>query len=221
MTTIELKANKRQIIGKKVRFLRGEGITPVHLFGHNVDSLALQTEPSQLQRVLTQAGKTKLIDLTIDRSKKARKVIAREVQKHPITGELLHVDFYEVKKTEKIKVDVPIILVGEAPAMKEKGRTLTHSLNSLSIECLPDKIPPQIEVDLSPLGEVGQAIYVRDITLGPDITVITGSDIMVARVSEARVEKAEEVAVPAEAEAVAEAAPEEVAEEKPEERPTA
>jgi large subunit ribosomal protein L25 len=108
--------------------------------------------------------------------------------------------------------------------LKSKEYTLTHSLTSLSIECLPDKLPPQIEIDLSPLVEVGQAIYVRDIPLGPDITVENDPDQMVVKVSEVRVEKveevvaAEEVVAEAEAEAVAGEAAEEGAEEKPEEQ---
>jgi large subunit ribosomal protein L25 len=162
---------------------------------------------------------TRLIALGIEGDKQPRSVFIKEIQRDVVSGELLHVDFYQVKKTERVKVDVPIVLVGEAPAIKAKGCILTHALTTLSIECLPDKLPPQIEVDLSPLEEVGQAIYVRDIALSPDITVHNDPNQMVARVAEARVEKVEEVAAPVEAEA--EAAPEEVAEEKPEEQTTA
>jgi large subunit ribosomal protein L25 len=222
MDGLSLQASKREILGKKTRFLRRQGITPTHLFGHGVESLALECDTAKLQRIIAHAGMTRLLALDIEGDKQPRSVFIREIQRDACNGELLHVDFYQVKKTEKIKVDVPIILVGEAPALKEKGRTLTHSLTSLSVECLPDKLPPQIEVDLSPLEEVEQAIFVRDITLSPDVTVITDPDQMVAKVSEVRV-VVEEVAaeeVVAEAEAPPEAAAEEVAEEKPEEQPT-
>ena len=128
-------------MGKKVRFLRRQGTTPTHLFGHGIESLSLQCDTPKLQRIIARAGMTRLIALEVEGDKQPRSVFIREIQRDAYTGELLHVDFYQVKKTEKIKVDVPIILVGEAPAMKEKGRTLTHSLTSLSIECLPDKIP--------------------------------------------------------------------------------
>jgi large subunit ribosomal protein L25 len=216
MDGLTLQADKRDILGKKARFLRRQGTTPTHLFGHGIESLSLQCDTAKLQRLIARAGMTRLITLGIEGDKQPRSVFIREIQRDACTGELLHVDFYQVRRTEKIRVDVPIILVGEAPAMKEKGRTLTHSLTSLSIECLPDKLPPQIEIDLSPLGEVGQAIYVRDIALSPDIIVFAEPDQMVVKVSEVRVEKVEEVveAVAAE-EAVAEEAKE--AEEKPEE----
>ena len=79
--------------------------------------------------------------------------------------------------------------------MKEKGRVLLYGVTSLSIECLPDKIPPQVEVDLSSLEELDQTIFVRDITLSPDITLITDPNQMVIKVGEVYVEKVEEVAV--------------------------
>ena len=219
MEGLTIEASKRDILGKKTRFLRRQGITPAHLLGHGLESLTLQCDTARLQRIIARAGMTRLIALGIEGDKQPRSVFIKEIQRDVVSGELLHVDFYQVKKTEKIRVDVPIVLVGEAPALKGKGYTLTHSFTSLSIECLPDKLPPQVEVDLSPLEEVGQAIYVRDIALSPDITVHNDPDQMVVKVSELYVEKVEEVAAPVEAEA--EAAPEEVAEEKPEEQATA
>jgi len=194
MTVLNIKTNKRNVLGKKTRFMRREGTTPTHLFGHGIDSLSLQCDTSELQRIIARAGMTRLIALEVEGDKEPRSVFIREIQREPCSGEILHVDFYQVKSTEKIRVDVPIILIGEAPAMKEKGRTLTHSLTSLSVESLPDKLPPQVEVDLSSLEEVEDAIFVRDIALSPDVTVITDPDQMIARVSEARVVEEEVVA---------------------------
>jgi large subunit ribosomal protein L25 len=225
MEALKLEADKRDILGKKTRFLRRQGITPAHLFGHGLESLALQCDTAKLQRVIARAGRTRLISLGVKGDKETRSVFVKEIQRDPRTGRLLHVDLFQIRKAEKVKVEVPIVLVGEAPALKTKGYTLTHSLTSLDIECLPDKLPPQIEVDLSPLAEVGQAIHVRDIPLSPDITLHNDPDQMVVRVSEVRVEKveevvpAEEVAAEAEAEAVAEEGAEEGAEEAAEEKP--
>jgi len=204
-----LQAINRNVSGKKTRFLRRQGITPTHLFGHNLESLALQCDTANLQRIIAQAGETRLINLEIEGGKQPRAVFIREIQRDELTGQLLHVDFYQVKKTEKIKVDIPIVLVGEAPAMKEKGRLLTRGVTSLSIECLPGKVPPRIEVDLSHLEEVEQPIHVRDIVLSLDIAVTTDPDQLVVKVSEARVERVEEVV----AEAVAEGKAEEEGEE--------
>ena len=209
MAELILQAINRSVSGKKTRFLRRQGITPTHLFGHNLKSLALQCDTVSLQRVVAQAGETRPVNLKIEGEKLLRMAFIREVQKNEVTGQLLHVDFYQVKETEKIKVDVPISFVGEAPAMKEKGRSLTHGVTSLSIECLPGDVPPQIEIDLSPLEEVEQPVYVKDIILDPSITVSTDPDQLVVKVSEARAVVEEVV----EEEAVTEEKAEEKAEE--------
>jgi large subunit ribosomal protein L25 len=214
MEKLKLKASKREVLGKKTRFLRRQGVTPTHLFGHGLESLALQCDTPELQRTIARAGMTRIINLAIDGDKQPRSVFIREIQKEPRSGSLLHVDFYQVKMTEKIKADVPIVLVGEAPAMKEKGRTIAHSLTSLSVECLPDDLPPQIEVDLSPLEEVEQAIFVRDIVLSPEVTVMEEPDQMVVKVSEVRMEVEEEVVAEEEEVVEEEAAEEEGAEEE-------
>ena len=202
MENLTLQVANRDVLGKKTRFLRREGITPVHLFGHNLNSLALQCDTAQLQQLIAQAGMTKLINLEIETEKQPKSVFIREIQRQPSTGALIHVDFYQIRKSEKIKVEVPIVLTGEAPAMKLKGRSLMQTLNSLSIECLPDKLPPQIEVDLSPLEEANQAIHVRDITLGSGITINTDPDQLVVKLTEAVAEKVVEEVVTEEVEAV-------------------
>jgi large subunit ribosomal protein L25 len=194
MEKLKLKAEKREILGKKTRFLRRQGVTPTHLFGHGLKSLALQCDTPTLQKTIARAGMTRLIALDVEGDKKPHSVFIREIQKEPRSGDLLHVDFYQVKMTEKIKFDVPIVLTGEAPAMKEKGRTVAHSLTELSVECLPDDLPPRIEVDISVLEDVEQSILVRDIALSPEVTVLDDPEQMVVKVSEVK-EEVEEVPV--------------------------
>ncbi|KPK23195.1 MAG: hypothetical protein AMJ70_04105 [Dehalococcoidia bacterium SG8_51_3] len=202
MEDLKLKATHRAVLGKKARFLRRQGITPTHLYGHNVKSAALQCDTSELQDLLVHAGKTRLVSLDVD-GERAKSVFIREVQRDAVTRELLHVDFYQVKRTEKIAVDVPIVLIGEAPALKFKGRMLVHGINSLNVECLPTNVPPQIDVDITQLEEVEQAINVKDIVLNPEITVHADPEQLVVKISEVMVKEVEEVPEVAE-EAVAE-----------------
>jgi len=203
MEQIELQATNREILGRKVRFLRRQGILPVHLFGHDVESLALQCDTAQFQRVLAQAGKTRLISLKLDKARRPRNVVVREIQRDPRTGELLHVDFYQVRMAEKMKVEVPIVLVGEAPALKSKENMLLHELNSLTIECLPDQIPANIEVDMSSLAEAEQAIRVKDVVLDKEVTILNDPEHLIVKISlRPRVEEVVEEVV---AEEVAEA----------------
>jgi large subunit ribosomal protein L25 len=188
---IELAVEERKVTGKKVRFLRNKGVVPVHLFGHNVESRALQSEAASLGKVVSRAGLTRLINLKVADESKNRVVMIREVQKNPIKGNLLHVDLYEVNMTEKIKVEVPINLIGESPALKIRENMLYRTLDTLHIECLPDKMPDRIDVDISSIKEVDQAIHVKDINL-PDITILNDADLTIVKVSLRPTETVEE-----------------------------
>jgi large subunit ribosomal protein L25 len=219
MDKIELKVTNREILGKKVKHLRRQGITPVHLFGHGIESLALQCDTSELERVLGEAGQTRLISLKLAKEKKPRTAVVREFDRDWRRGQLLHVDFYQVKMEEKIRLEVPIVLIGEAPALKSKTNMLEHELGTLTVECLPAKIPTSLEVDVSSLTEPEQAIRVKDVTLDKDITVLNNPDLVVVKISLRPVEKVEEKVVEevVEAEAKAEAEVAEEAAEAPKE----
>jgi large subunit ribosomal protein L25 len=214
MDKIELKVANREILGKKVKHLRRQGITPVHVFGHGIESLALQCDTKELERVLSQAGQTRLVNLKLAKEKKPRTVVVREFDRDWRRGQLVHVDFYQVRMEEKLRLEIPIVLIGEAPALKAKTNMLDHELGTLTVECLPAKIPNSFEVDISSLAELDQAIRVKDITLDKDISVLNNPDLVVAKISLRPVEKVEEkvveeaVAAEAEAEAKAEVAEE-------------
>jgi len=210
MDKLELKVTNREILGKKVKHLRRQGITPVHLFGHGIESLALQCDAVQIERVLSQAEQTGLISLKLDNEKRPRTVMVRAFDRDWRKGQLLHVDFYQVKLREKLKLEVPVVLVGEAPALKSKDNMLEHELDTLTIECLPAKIPANMEVDISSFTEPGQAIRVKDIILGEDIVILNDPELVVAKISWRPVAKVEEEVVEVAEEAVEEVgAPEE------------
>ena len=215
MDQVELLAASRDILGKKVRFLRRQGITPTNLYGHNIKSTALQIETSLLKRALAQAGKSSLIALKVDGAKRPKMVIIRNIQRDPRSSELLHVDLYQVKMAEKLRLEVPLLFVGEAPAIKEQGGILVQSLNSLEVECLPSDMPHNIEVDLSGLAEIDQALQVKDLPVDDNVTILTDPEKMVVQIARSRVEVVEEVPV---AKAEVEEGEEEVAK-APEEAP--
>jgi len=189
---IELTVTNREILGKKVKHLRRQGITPVHLFGHGIKSLALQCETDELERVLGQAGHTGLVSLKVDHEKKSRSAVIREFDRDWRKGKLLHVDFYQVRMGEKIKIDVPVTLVGEAPALQSKAHMLEHELETLNVECLPSKIPSSIEVDISSLSEPDQTIRVKDVIIDKDITILNDPDLVVVKIGYRHIEKIEE-----------------------------
>jgi len=186
---MELAVNTREILGKKVKVLRRQGITPAHLYGHNVDPVPLQCDTVQLKQVLARTGTTGLIELKLDKTKKPRSVMTREVQKDARTGELIHVDFSQVSKEEKIRVEVPIVTIGEAPALKHKENFLSHELDSVAVECLPDEIPTRFEVDISGLEEADQTIHVSDIAVSENITILTHAEQLIVKISAGFVEE--------------------------------
>ena len=204
MEQIELHVVTRELMGKKSRFLRRQGITPVHLFGYDTEPMALQCETLQLKQVLKTAGKTKLVGLRVDKHRKPRNVVVREVQKNALSGELVHVDFFQVSMEEKIKVEVPVVLVGEALALKSKTNMMVHELAAVEIECLPDRIPESIQVDISGLVEDDQSIQVKDLVLGEGVVALSNPEQVIVRIAPLKIEKVEEK--PVVAEAVAEGA---------------
>jgi large subunit ribosomal protein L25 len=202
MDKTELEVASREILGKKVKHLRRQGITPVHLFGHGIESLALQCNTGELERVLAQAGYTGLISLKLGNEKRPRTAVVREFDRDWRKGQLLHVDFYQVKMGEKIKLEIPVVLAGEAPALKFKDNMLEHELDTLNIECFPAKIPASLEVDISSLTEPGKAIRVKDVALSEDVTVLNDPELVVVKISRRPVAKVEEELVEEAEEAV-------------------
>lgn len=213
MDKIELKVTHREVLGKKVRHLRRDGITPLHLFGHGIQSLALQCGTGEVERVLAQAGYTALITLKLDKEKKSRTVVVREYDRDWRKGQLLHVDLYQVRMKEKMRVEVPVWLVGEAPALKSKDNMLEQEFDTLTVECLPANIPSGIEVDISILTEAGHGIRVKEIPVGEGIAILDDPEALVVKVSaQPRARLEEEVEEAAEEEEAAEAPGEEASE---------
>jgi large subunit ribosomal protein L25 len=192
MDELVLKAENREVLGKKTRFLRRQGITPAHLFGHSLKSRSIQCDTVELRKIIAHAGATRLVTLKVDGDKSAHSVFVKEVQQDPLHKELFHVDFYQVRKGEKMQVAVPIVLTGEAPAMKYKGRLLQHGITELNIECLPEKVPPQIDVDISVLEEIEQTLFVKDLVIDPDITIHADPEQMIIKVAEVQMRVEEE-----------------------------
>src|SRR5271169_3905276 len=146
MDKIAIKLAPRTITGKKTRFLRRDGNTPCHVFGHNLTSESLQASTAELERVVAVAGNTRLVALQTEGQKKPKMAFIREVQRTPVGGNLFHVDFYQVNMNERISAEIPLRLVGEAPALKTKGRILVHPISYIEVESLPGDLPASISV---------------------------------------------------------------------------
>jgi large subunit ribosomal protein L25 len=196
MDTISLDVGPRDVLGKKnVKTLRRTGMTPIHLYGKGMPSSALQADSSTVTKIVNQVGHNIPLYLKLEGSQEQNLVFVREVQHHPLTNRILHVDFYRVDVTQRIKGEVPIILLGEAPAVRVHHGVLIQSLHQLSVECLPMEMPERIEIDISGLKELEQDIRVSGFIPGSGITVLSDSAELIVRVGAPRV--VEEVEKPA------------------------
>jgi large subunit ribosomal protein L25 len=184
---IQLDAQPRTITGKQVRQLRRNGFVPIVLYGGHISSSPFQAQERLLRAVLSRAGHNRLIYLNLGDST-PRIVLAREVQREPITGKLLHVDLQEVSLTEKMTLDVPIALRGTSPAVTRGEGLVIHGLEEVSIRVLPTDMIPEIVVDVSVLKNVNEALYVSDLKVDDKIEILTDPEELIAKIIPVREE---------------------------------
>ena len=191
MNPIILNTEKREIYGKKLRSLRKKGILPIHVYGPGMESIALQSETNNVLKVLQEAGRTnpvKIIDSDMEHT-----TLVRNVDQHPATGELQHVDFMRVDENKAIEVEVPVVLIGEAPGTRGGAGTVTQAIYSLSVLSKPFTVPSEIQADLSVLVDLETNIKRGDLVLPDGVELVGDPDIPVAWIQPPRVQ--EEVAV--------------------------
>jgi large subunit ribosomal protein L25 len=196
---LELKAESREITGKKVKKIRKTGFTPAVLYGRGIESVSLSVDTKEFGRVLKQAGETSLIELLIGGKK--HNVLIHDLAFHPLSGEVVHADFFEVRMDEKLKTKVPLVFVGESEAVKALGGVLVKALQEVEIESLPQDLPKEIKVDISVLKLFEDKIFVKDLPVGKSVKILAGPEEMVVMVAPPRSEKemAELEAKPAQA----------------------
>ena len=206
MTTeaVSLELDPRDLLGKKVKTLRREGIIPVHLYGQGVESRALQCQAPKLIQVLSRAGGNTPITITISGEGGSQLAFAREIQWAPRRDDLIHVDFLVAEATRLVSAQVPIILIGESLGARSSGGTVMQQLRNVDVEALPLEMPSQIEVDLAILTEAIGVIRAGDLAFAANVNLLTDPDEVVVRIEAARVVEelvAEEEAAEGEAEA--------------------
>jgi len=185
-----IEAQSRTITGKKVSQLRTQGLVPVVLYGANVQPTHLQIPYRPLQIALMKAGGTNLIDINVDG--KTHSVIAREVQRNVIRGDILHVDFLVVDANTVISADVPVHLVGESPLVATNQAMLLPGASVIRIETVPSKLLNSIEIDVTGLTAIGDSIHVRDIKLADGIVILNDPDELIARIAQPSAVRADE-----------------------------
>lgn len=209
MDRLNLTAEERQILGKKVRQLRRDGKLPAHVFGKGVETEHVAVGTKEFLHTYSEAGETGLIDLRIGQEK-VRPVLVREVQYDPVTGSPIHIDFYQVNLKEKVTVPVPLALVGGEPEAVKMGEAIAlQTLNEVQVEALPADLVEKIEVNIAPLQKIDDAITVGQLSYDRSkLTVLADPEETVVKLAPAVTQEVEEMLQEeaAQAEAAAEAA---------------
>ena len=202
---LNLAAEPRELVGKKVATLRRVGRLPAVVYGHGISSENVSLDAHEFELLRRKAGQNALIDLSVNGSK-ARPVLVHDVQVHPVNRRPLHVDLFLVRMTEELTVDVPLVPIGISNAVENLNGTLMHLLESVRVRALPDHLPQSIEYSIESLVDFDEVVKVSDLTIPGDVTLLTDADEVVAKVLASRLQ-AEAAELAAEtAEAVAEAA---------------
>ena len=199
----KLAAERREVTGKKVSYLRAAGRLPAVVFGRGIDSNSVSVDAHEFETLRRHAGANTLIDLSVD-GEKAAPVLVYGVQTHRVTRKPLHIDLYVVRMTEELTVDVPLVSEGISDAVETAGGTLMRSLESVRVRALPDHLPQSIHYSIESLRTFEDAIHVRDLDIPADATLLTDPEEVVAKVLPPRVEEEPVVAEAAEGEEGAE-----------------
>ncbi|NTW22687.1 50S ribosomal protein L25 [Candidatus Falkowbacteria bacterium] len=189
---IKLAALSREVKTEKPNKLRKEGLLPAVVYGHEFANQAIKVNARDFDKVLSQAGETHLVDLSID-GKSQVKVIVYDVSREQVKGRVQHVDFLKVNMKEKLTVEIPLHFVGESKAVRDFGAVVNRANDHVEVECLPDDLVDSIEVDLSVLNEFGDTITIADLKMPKGMTATHESDETIVSLVEQ--EKQEEAPV--------------------------
>ncbi len=204
MSKQSLKAEKREITGRKVKNLRKQGLIPANVFGKKVDSLSIQVESKAFEEIYKEVGETGLVELSIGSEK--RPVLVHGLQLNPKSDEVVHIDFLQVDLKEKVEAQVPVELTGESPAEKQSLGTVVQHINEITVEALPADLPEKFEIDKATLETVDQLIYVKDLKIDSSkVTIVTDGEAIVVKVEPPQKIVEEPVAATEDAEADASA----------------
>ncbi len=190
---LELTLDAREAQGKANKRLRREGIVPGVVYGKGEGSTNVQVDAKTFETLYRAAGRTSVVKFRLPGASSATSGFIKSVQRHPLSGSAIHVDYYLVNLNVEMEVDVPLVFIGEAPAVEETGGTLLHNLSAIHVKALPNDIPHEVTVDVSVLKSLDVAIHVKDLSLNRDLVqVMTDGETLVSTVVPPRIEIEEE-----------------------------
>lgn len=188
---ITLALEPRELVGKKVNRLRREGKIPATVYGKGYESTAVQMNAREFNLVLRRAGRTNLIELTMPKGNVS--VFVHALQRHPVTRNVIHVDFRVVDLRTEVTLDVPVVLVGESPLAKLNDGVVNQVLATVQVRALPADMPAHVEADVTALDSLDKNILVKDLTLpegtAQSVEIVTGEDEVAVAITPANVDE--------------------------------
>ena len=176
----------RSVLGKRSKRLRRDGVLPANVYGRGLDSVAVQLPRRDAEALLDEHGLNALIEIDVEGEGEQRPVVVRAVQRHPLTRELQHLDFYQVDLTRPIQAMVQVTLVGEAPAVHTYQGIVITGADRVSVQALPAAMPANLELSIESLEEIDAQLTVGDLVQPSGVEVLTEPDIMLVRVARPR-----------------------------------
>lgn len=191
MEKVVINAVKRTVTGKQVGVLRRAGKLPGVIYGHKVDPIAITMDLKQSTHILNIATSSSIIQIDLEGVEYS--TLVREKQKDYLKNRFIHIDFQAVSQTEKIKAEVGIEFVGIAPAVKDFSGVIVEGITAIEVEALPKDLPERFIVDISQLAEIGNAIYIKDLSVPSSVEVLSSLEDMIVMVSAPAAEEIEVV----------------------------
>ncbi len=182
---LELSVKTRSDVGRGNNALRKQGLIPAVLYGHKIKNLHLMVDEIELGRLYKKAGENTLVKLKIaqdDKKVEERVVLIQDAVKEPVRGNFIHIDFHQVKMDEVITAEVPLAFVGQSEVIEKEGGLLIKALQSIEVEALPQNLPHEIEVDISPLNTFDDKIAIKNLKIPADVKIKAEDEDIVASV---------------------------------------
>lgn len=188
MQSVNLKAELRDLKKDNLNDERTAGRIPVVLYGQGKENINVWVNNIEFEKVFQQAGENTVVELSIADGSKEN-VIIYDYQTNPLSGKIRHVDLLRVNMKESIETEIPLVFIGEAPAVKEKGGILVKVLDEVEVRCLPGNMPHEFNVDLSKLIDFEDRITVGDLIAPENVEIIDNPETVIASVTEPRSEE--------------------------------
>src|SRR6056297_2302696 len=177
MKTISAKTRKTEEDPKEIR---KEKQIPCVLYGPKTDPVSLKLDQKEFNKLYREVGETTLVNLKFDKEEK--KVLIHDLQRHPVSGDIIHIDFYQPSLKEKTTAQVPLVFVGKSKAVEDEAGTLIKAMDEIEVRALPQNLPHEIEVDISKLETFSDYVYIKDLELPKNVEFVKEEDEVVASV---------------------------------------